>query len=65
MNGQEIYEMVKEKRKEIEELLNPCIFVLNKRIGELYEEIEEIQKKCEHNFVDGVCEFCGVEEKAE
>lgn len=65
MNGQEIFKLVKEKRDEIEALINPCMFVLNKRIAEIYKEIEAIQDKCEHEFENGVCKFCGAEEDTE
>ncbi len=43
---------------EAEKLLDPTTFVLNPRISEINDEIVALQKLCEHNFVDGVCEFC-------
>lgn len=44
--------------QEIEQLMDPTTFVLNPRIGEIDKEIRELQAKCEHRFVNGICEFC-------
>ena len=44
--------------KEAEQLLDPTTFVLNPRIGEIDKEIRTLQAECEHNFVNGICEFC-------
>lgn len=44
--------------QEIEQLMDPTTFVLNPRIGEIDKEIRDLQAKCEHNFVNGICEFC-------
>ena len=38
--------------------MDPTTFVLNPRIGEINKEIKELQAQCQHNFVNGVCEFC-------
>jgi hypothetical protein len=50
-----------ELSKEMESLMNPAIFVLNPRIGEINQEIEELQARCNHHFVDGICKFCDLE----
>jgi prefoldin subunit 5 len=54
--------IIKEKidalNEEIEQLMDPTTFVLNPRIGEISQEITELQAKCQHNFVNGICEFC-------
>jgi hypothetical protein len=44
--------------QEIEQLMDPTTFVLNPRIGEIDKEIRELQAKCEHSFVNGICKFC-------
>ena len=44
--------------EEIEQLMDPTTFVLNPRIGEIDKEIRELQAKCKHSFVNGICEFC-------
>lgn len=62
MTGLEIFSLVKEKRNRIEELSDPSTFVLNKEIEKLNEEIKELQAECSHNYVEGVCEYCGEEE---
>ena len=62
MTGLEIFSLVQNKKKRIEDLSDPTTFVLNKEIEELNKEIDELQEKCEHKFTDGVCEYCGKEE---
>jgi hypothetical protein len=44
---------------EAESLLDPTTFVLNPRIEEINQEITKLQAQCSHNYVNGVCEFCG------
>lgn len=56
--SQEIKKRIDELSLEAEQLMDPTTFVLNPRIGEINKEIEELQAQCQHNFVDGVCEFC-------
>ena len=63
MTGPEIFSLVKEKKTKIEDLFDPTTFVLNKEVEALYKEIDELQANCPHNFVDGVCEYCGKEEQ--
>ena len=43
---------------EAEQLMDPTTFVLNPRISEISQEITKLQAQCNHNFVNGVCEFC-------
>ena len=52
---------INELSKEAESLMDPTTFVLNPRIGEINQEIEELQAKCQHHFVEGMCEFCDLE----
>lgn len=56
--SQEIKKRIDELSLEVEQLLDPTIFVLNPRIGEIDKEIKALQAQCQHNFVNGVCEFC-------
>ena len=53
-----IKERIDALNQEIEQLMDPATFVLNPRISEIDKEIRELQAKCEHNFVNGICEFC-------
>ena len=53
-----IKERIDALNQEIEQLMDPATFVLNPRIHEIDKEIRALQAKCEHNFVNGVCEFC-------
>ena len=54
--------IIKEKidalNQEIEQLMDPTAFVLNPRIQEINKEVKMLQRQCEHNFVNGICEFC-------
>jgi hypothetical protein len=43
---------------EAEQLMDPTTFVLNPRISEISQEITKLQAQCNHNFVNGICEFC-------
>lgn len=63
MNGPEIFSLVTEKKQKIEELLDPTVFVLNKEVEALQNDIVELQKDCPHEFVEGICKYCGKEEK--
>lgn len=47
--------------EEAERLMDPTTFVLNPRIVAINQEIEELQSKCQHHFVEGMCEFCDLE----
>ena len=60
--SKEIRTRMNELSEEAERLMDPTTFVLNPRIGEINQEIEELQSKCQHHFVNGMCEFCDLEE---
>lgn len=60
--SKEIRIRMNELSEEAERLIDPTTFVLNPRIGEINQEIEELQSKCQHHFVNGMCEFCDLEE---
>ena len=63
MNGPEIFSLVTKKKERIEELIDPTIFVLNKEVVQLQNDIAELQKECPHEYEKGVCKYCGKEEK--
>ena len=56
--SKEIKKRIDELSLEIESLMDPTTFVLNPRIGEIDKEIRALQSQCNHNFVNGICEFC-------
>lgn len=62
MTGLEIFSLVAVKRALLEDLIDPTSFVLNPEVENVRKEIEELQKNCPHEFVDGECKYCGKEE---
>lgn len=62
MTNLEIKEKIDANNKLIETLLNPTAFTLNNTIKDLLKENDELQAQCAHNFVDGYCEYCYMEE---
>jgi hypothetical protein len=63
MTNLEIKQKIDDNNKLIETLLNPSTFTLNNTIKDLLKENDDLQAQCTHNFVDGYCEYCYVEEK--
>ena len=58
-NIQEIIaQKIQAKHKEIEDNFQPDNFVLNLKITELYQEIENIRKECQHEYENGYCKYC-------
>lgn len=55
-------EKIDANNKLIQEILNPSEFTLNNVVRDLLEENAELQKGCEHSFVDGYCEYCYLED---
>ena len=62
MTGSEIFSLVTVKRALLEDLIDPTSFVLNPEIENVRKEIEELQKNCPHEFINGECKYCGKEE---
>lgn len=62
MTNLEIKEKIDTNNKIIETILSPSEFTLNNTVRDLIAENAELQKQCTHNFVDGYCEFCYMEE---
>lgn len=55
-------EKIDANNKLIQEILNPSQFTLNNTVRDLLEENAQLQKECEHSFVDGYCEYCYLED---
>lgn len=62
MTNLEIKEKIDANNKLIETILNPTAFTLNNTVKDLLKENDELQAQCTHNFVDGYCEYCYMEE---
>ena len=62
MTNLEIKQRIDTNNKIIQEAFSPNQFVLNNVIKDLLKENEDLQKQCTHNFVNGYCEFCYMEE---
>lgn len=62
MNGSQIKAKIDYNNQLIEELLSPNKFTLNNTVAKLLKENEELQKQCEHSYVDGFCIYCYKEE---
>lgn len=63
MTNLEIKEKIDLNNSIIEKLLNPNQFTLNNTVKDLLKENDELQKQCTHNFVNGYCEYCYMEEQ--
>lgn len=62
MTNLEIKQRIDTNNKIIQDAFSPNQFVLNNIIKDLLKENEDLQKQCTHNFVDGYCEYCYMEE---
>lgn len=55
-------EFIRNRINELNELIaskfDPTQFVLNEDVINAYNEIDELQKHCNHKFEDGKCIFC-------
>ena len=56
--SKEIKAQIDELRCQLEEAAVPGMFTLNPEVVRINKEIETLQKKCEHHYVEGQCEFC-------
>ena len=61
MTGQEIRDKINFIYTEIDKISERDTFVLNENIKRLYERLNEIQNKCEHEFENGICIYCDKE----
>ena len=57
--SKEIKAKIHALNQEIMEIFDPSSFVLNPRIAMINNEIAKLQKQCKHNYINGICEFCG------
>lgn len=62
MNGKEIKAKIDYNNQLIEGMLSPNKFTLNNTVAELLRENEELQKQCQHEYLDGYCIYCYKEE---
>lgn len=47
---------------ELEKSFDPTTFVLNSKAAKILSEIEQMQTQCSHNYVNGKCSICRLEE---
>ena len=43
---------------ELEEVIMADVFILNEKITNINNKIEEFQKQCEHKYENGMCVYC-------
>lgn len=60
--SKEIKEQIDKLNEEVENMATPDIFTLNSKVAAIMCKINNLQNQCKHNFINGVCEFCYVEE---
>ena len=56
--SKEIKTQIDELRWQLEEATVPGMFILNPEVVRINNEIETLQKKCKHHYIEGQCEFC-------
>ena len=56
MDGNQIRKQIDENNAKIRQLVNT--FVLTDEIQNLMKANDAIRAGCQHQFVDGVCEYC-------
>lgn len=61
--SKEIKRQIDEINEKVENMIDPCSFTLNPTVVGLMCKISKLQEQCEHHFVNGVCEFCYIEEE--
>lgn len=54
---------IQDLEKELTEVIDPSLSILNSRVMEIQAEIDSLQEQCDHVFENGVCVVCGVTEK--
>ena len=60
--SKDIRAKIDELNIELERVMVPGVFTLNKEVMEISDKIAALQAECKHSFVDGVCKFCDKEE---
>ena len=61
MTNLEIKQRIDENNSIIEQLVTPNKFTLNNTVAKLLEENKKLQTQCQHNFINGYCEYCYAE----
>lgn len=56
--SKEIKAQIDELRWQLEEAIVPGMFTLNPEVVRINNEIETLQNKCKHRYIEGQCEFC-------
>lgn len=59
MTKEQIKERILFNTKQIEEKLDPSVFILQPEVQVLIEENEYLRTICEHEFKNGICTICG------
>lgn len=62
MTGQKVKQQIDENNAMIESVVTPNIFTLNNTVADLLEKNRKLQKKCPHEFENGFCKFCYIDE---
>lgn len=61
--SKEIRQKVNDCYKRMNAVLDPSTFGFQPNMLKIQDEINELQSKCKHHFVNGKCEYCDLEEK--
>lgn len=61
--GNNIKNLIEKNNETIRAILDPNVFTLNNTVKELLQQNAELQEICPHNFVDGYCVYCCLEEE--
>ena len=56
--SKEIKMQIDELRWKLEEAVVHSVFTLNPEVVRINNEIAVLQSKCNHNYIDGQCEYC-------
>ena len=56
--SKEIKATLDQVHRQLEEATIQDRFTLNPEVVRINNEIESLQKKCNHHYVEGQCEFC-------
>lgn len=63
MSPEQIKEKIDNNNDKIESLLTKEMFVLNEDIKRLIAENLTLQTMCSHEFENGICKYCYLEQK--
>ncbi len=64
MTQQEIFEKVTALEKQLEGF-DTDIFILNKEVLKLEQQIVALQNQCQHEYENGICKYCHKMEAAQ